>query len=220
MRFVALHRRSGLLGRSLCSAGVPSLELIRSALQGHRAKVVRDPARPRAAVALVVRERTSGPELLFIERARRRGDPWSGHMAFPGGRMEPSDGSTRMVAERETEEEVGLALAEAERLGRLDDLQGHAKGRPLALVIAAYVYHLAQDQVLSTNHEVEQALWVPVGRLLDPAHQVDYPSATGRYPGILVGDPERHIVWGLTYRFLELFFAVLGCSLPGRGPLS
>lgn len=130
--------------------------------------------------------------------------------------MEPGDASTRMVAERETEEELGLRLTEAERLGRLDDLQGHARGRPLALVIAAYVYHLEREQPLSPNHEVEQALWVPVRRLLDPEHQVDYPYATGRYPGILVGDPDRHIVWGLTYRFLELFFAVLGRSLPGR----
>jgi hypothetical protein len=30
------------------------------------------------------------------------------------------------------------------------------------------------------------------------------------YPGILVGDPDRHVVWGLTYRFVEMFRSVAG----------
>ena len=37
-----------------------------------------------------------------------------------------------------------------------------------------------------------------------------------RFPAILVGNPERHIVWGLTYRFLEVFFEVVGHPLPDR----
>ena len=41
---------------------------------------------PSAAVAAVMREGDLGVEMLFIERARKVGDPWSGQMAFPGGR--------------------------------------------------------------------------------------------------------------------------------------
>ena len=37
-----------------------------------------------------------------------------------------------------------------------------------------------------------------------------------RYPGILVGIPERQVVWGLTYRILEGFFSLLGSPLPER----
>jgi hypothetical protein len=36
------------------------------------------------------------------------------------------------------------------------------------------------------------------------------------YPGIVVGDPVRHVVWGLTYRFLEVFFEIVGRPLADR----
>src|SRR5262245_25531983 len=107
---------------------------------------LRDPVtisgRRQAAVAIVLHEAATGPEMLFIERAQRRGDPWSGHMAFPGGRVDSTDAHARAAAERETREEVGLDLAGAEALGRLDDL--NAGIRLVApLVLAAFVYRIA-----------------------------------------------------------------------------
>ena len=157
--------------------------------------------------------------MLFIERAQRLGDPWSGHMAFPGGRREPGDPHLRAAAERETREEVGLDLARAEQLGRLDDLQGHrASGAP-RLVISAFVYLVPDPPLLVTNHEVEEAFWFPLRALSDPERHVDYPvplGVGGPYPGIRVGAREPHVVWGLTYRFLEAFFAVVGRPLPDR----
>ncbi len=194
-------------------------EIIRRALVAPEPQIAGDPSRPQAAVAVVLRDgadSASGPEMLFIERAERRGDPWSGHMAFPGGRMETGDSGPQATAERETWEEVGLVLAEADSLGRLDDLHGRHAGRPLPLVISAWVYHIEQCGPLALNDEVEEALWVPLDRIVDPRHQVEYPTPTAGYPGILVGRPERHIVWGLTYRFLELFLARLGLPLPDR----
>ena len=50
------------------------------------------------------------PEVLFIKRAARSGDRWTGHIALPGGKREPSDPDDRAAATRETEEEVGLDL--------------------------------------------------------------------------------------------------------------
>jgi hypothetical protein len=140
-------------------------------------------------------------------------------MAFPGGRVDRGDRSSRRAAERETFEEVGVSLLGAERLGRLDDLRGHhAAGHP-ALVISGFVYRVAEPPPLVLSDEVEQAFWFPLAELLDPARRVEYrfgPGNAGRYPGILVGDPERHVVWGLTYRFLEVFFAAVGHPLPER----
>ena len=195
-----------------------SIDAIRRALSARTPSLLDDPARPRAAVALVLRDLAGAPEpeLLFIERARHPDDPWSGHMAFPGGRVDPGDRDARAAAERETLEEVGLSLAGADSLGRLDDLEGRHAGRLLPLVISAYVYHLEQPGRLEPNYEVESALWVPLATLVDPQHHVEYPVASSGYPGIRVGSTNRHVVWGLTYRFLEIFLGALGHPLPDR----
>jgi 8-oxo-dGTP pyrophosphatase MutT (NUDIX family) len=188
---------------------VISLAEIRDALRGTTPLLLDTYGKRHAAVALVLRATSQGPELLFIERAEREGDPWSGHMAFPGGRVERLDPNPRFAAERETLEEVGLTLGDAEDLGRLDDLEGRHAGRPVELVISAFVYGVDEPGPLRTSREVREALWVPLERLRDPARHVDYayPPARGAlYPGIVVGDPERHVVWGLTYRFLQIFF--------------
>src|SRR5687767_5021478 len=76
-----------------------------------------------AAVALVVR---AGEQLdvLLIKRAKRDGDPWSGHMALPGGRRDASDESLLDTAVRETEEETGVELqSRVVHLGRLEEVR-------------------------------------------------------------------------------------------------
>lgn len=187
------------------------------ALATCRPTQIADPARPRAAVAVALRDDAGEPEVLLIERARHPQDPWSGHMAFPGGRVDPGDANPRAAAERETVEEVGLSLAGAELLGQLDDIEGRHSGRTLPLVISAFVYHLpAAPGALVLNYEVESAFWFPLRRLIEPAQHVEYPTPQGVYPGILVGEPDRHIVWGLTYRFLEIFFDTLGQPFENR----
>jgi 8-oxo-dGTP pyrophosphatase MutT (NUDIX family) len=199
---------------------MPRLLDIRGRLSQHEPKTLTSPLNQGAAVAIVLREASGGPEVLFIERARRDGDPWSGHMAFPGGRIDPEDAHARDAAERETREEVGVDLAMAEPLGRLDDLRGrHAAAPDHGLVISAFVYHAVDPAPLQPNWEVEQAFWFPVRALLDDRRHVEYvvrPDNELRFPGILVGTPERHVVWGLTYRFLEVFFEVVGKPLPNR----
>lgn len=164
---------------------------------------------------MVLREGSSGPEVLFIERASCQGDPWSGHMAFPGGRVESFDVHARDAAERETLEEVGVRLAEAERLGRLDDKTGNPATRP-ELVVSAYVYLWLDSGRLVPNCEVRTAFWFPVLDLLDPERRVTYTIRDLPFPGILVGEPNRHVVWGLTYSFLESFFLALSRPLPNR----
>jgi 8-oxo-dGTP pyrophosphatase MutT (NUDIX family) len=161
----------------------------------------------RAAVAAVFREGDAGSELLFIERATREGDPWSGHMALPGGRVEAADTDAYATAERETWEEIGLDLSVAERLGRLDDLHGGAR----QITVSAHGYWLAGGRPeLALNHEVADALWVPLAELADPGRFIlyQYPrNPVETFPGIIVhGD---RVVWGLTLRLLKDLFARL-----------
>jgi len=197
-----------------------SLERIRRALSAHEPETLPVSPNGHAAVAVILREVDGVLEVLFIERAKREGDPWSGHMAFPGGRVDRVDEHARNAAERETLEEVGVSLADAEALGRLDDLRGiHAAAPDRETVISAFVYFVVDPGPLKPNWEVEQAFWFPLASLCDPARYVGYSMTLGGgfcYPGILVGEPERHVVWGLTYRFLEFFFQVIGCPLPNR----
>jgi 8-oxo-dGTP pyrophosphatase MutT (NUDIX family) len=193
------------------------LERIRDRLSRREALRLDDAGDPFAAVAMILAGGPHDPFILFIERAKRLGDPWSGHMAFPGGRVEREDADARRTAERETMEEVGIDLGGAELLGRLDDQAGRRsgtswQGRP----IAGYIYYLDRPSEVVASPEVEEALWVRSSALLEPKNQVDYTVsyAPGTFPGILVGKPDRHIIWGLTYRFLESFMRALDEPFP------
>jgi 8-oxo-dGTP pyrophosphatase MutT (NUDIX family) len=199
---------------------MPRIEEIRRALAGYQPMLAKQQERA-ASVALVLREsERNGAEILFIERAEKEGDPWSGHMAFPGGRVDLPGESPEQAAVRETLEEVGLSLAGGEKLGRLDDLEGRNAGRSVGMVISAFVYHLAEPGALvMQTSEVREAFWVPVRELVEPARQVRrafHGTGSFEFPGIVVGEPDRHVVWGLTYRFLEVLFRALGRPFPTK----
>ncbi len=174
-----------------------------------------------AGVTVLLRSDIGGPELLLIERARREGDPWSGHMAFPGGRADPADPSVQKTAERETLEEVGITLEDIHYVGRLDDLSGRG---PAArqMVVSAYVYSLDDPGRLEIDRgEVADAFWVSLDHLKHPDNHVHYPMQYGGrevvFPGINVGERRGRVVWGLTYHFLERFFEIIGNPLPDHG---
>jgi 8-oxo-dGTP pyrophosphatase MutT (NUDIX family) len=193
------------------------IEFLRERLGAYEPDQVGSTAESHAAVALVFRQGPTSVEVLLIERAEREGDPWSGHMAFPGGRLEQEDESTQSAAQRETLEEVGIELGEAEYLGQLNDLVGNRRLRP-SLVVAAHVFYLDDRQSFDLDpKEVQSAFWFPLTEMLEKSRCVDFKisdDSKKRFPGILVGVPERHVVWGMTYRFLEDLLAILGQSLP------
>src|SRR5690606_38271331 len=138
------------------SAGAAATTPVRLDLPGIRAALastLADPTRwapasaKRAAVALVLRQPPSGPstpasaEVLLIRRAEQPGDPWSGHMALPGGRCEPTDANVLVTAQRETHEEVGLSLQRSGLpIGRLPALPAIARGRPVGLTVIPLVF--------------------------------------------------------------------------------
>jgi 8-oxo-dGTP pyrophosphatase MutT (NUDIX family) len=172
----------------------------------------------RAAVALLLAPVVGSTQILLIRRAPRHGDPWSGDIAFPGGRIDPGDAGARAAAERETLEEVGLSLAGSELLGRLDDLSGRPVP-PSDFAVSAFVFHASAPGPLVLNHEVRDAFWFPLESLFDRERQIDHPpdaESDRLFPGILVGESPRHVVWGLTDRFLERFLNALGQPLPER----
>jgi 8-oxo-dGTP pyrophosphatase MutT (NUDIX family) len=122
----------------------------------------------RAAVAAVF---TGDAELLFIRRAQYDGDPWSGHVSFPGGRMEPTDDNLAHTAIRETHEEIGLDLSACLPLGELDEIA--TMGHLPSLVIRPFVFYVPHLPELRPNHEVASVHRLPLRDLL---------SGTGRGP--------------------------------------
>lgn len=163
----------------------------------------------RASVALIVRLSEPDLELLFIERPVSPSDPWSGHMAFPGGHRDPGEDDLS-AAIREAMEEVGIdLLAGGMLLGRLDDIQPVRGGPQLA--VAAFVFAVPADTVdRPYPPEVAQALWIPLRHLTDP-------RAAAEHLHILEGGDRRtfpgvsyngHVIWGLTYRMLMQFLEV------------
>jgi 8-oxo-dGTP pyrophosphatase MutT (NUDIX family) len=189
-----------------------NVALVRERLRDHRPAVVEGPGYARAAVAIVLRDADHGAEFVVIHRAHRRGDPWSGHMALPGGRQDAADRDLPATAVRETREEVGLDLAlHGELLGALDDVQAIGHGRPLDLIITPFVYTLTAPATLTPNHqEVQSALFVPLDSLRRHdargthrqeqfGHQMEFPAYV--YKG--------HTIWGLTHRILTGLLDVL-----------
>ena len=171
----------------------------------------------RAAVALIVRQHDErGPEVLFIRRAEHPRDPWSGHMAFPGGREEPSDGELLQTAIRETREEVSLDLsAHAALLGRLQELPAMARGKPVGLTITPFVFELARtaspaELELTLNGEVSEAVWAPLEPLLLGQRTTSFTyDLAGPRVELPAFDVAGRVVWGLTHRMLESLFALL-----------
>lgn len=175
---------------------------------------VRDFASPGAryaAVAAILRPADRETEVLLIRRAERQGDPWSGHMAFPGGHHDPDDRDLFQTALRETCEEVGLDLSHHEHLGALDQVPATLRGRRVNVAIAPHVFALREPSPpLQPNHEVAEIVWAPLGPMargeLDALKDFTYEGETHQVPAYRV---HGHIVWGLTYHMLRSLFAVL-----------
>jgi len=169
-------------------------------------------------VALVLRDSPGGrPELLFIRRAEHEHDPWSGHMGFPGGRSERGDASLAATAVRETFEETGIDLArDASRLGDLDEVRALARGRPVDLVIAPFVFRLLRPAEGAPSPEVERMQWIALDRLLDPASRsvLEYEHEKTRLE-LSCLRIDGLVIWGLTYRMFENLVFVLAAHASG-----
>ncbi len=188
------------------------LSNIRRRLQQYQGEIYPPNANTRqAAVAVILREADDGLEILFIKRSETPGDPWSGHMAFPGGHEDPEDEDLKQAAVRETLEEIGLDLSAHDYLGALDHQRAMARGRELDMLIAPHVFEVRGDPSFTLNYEVDEVVWAPMARMLsNELHATETKPMAGK-PTIFNGYrlTGGHFVWGLTYRMLKQFFLTL-----------
>lgn len=153
-----------------------------------------------AAVALIV---SPAPDsLLLIQRAERQGDPWSGHMALPGGRRDTEDEDLLATAIREVGEEVGISLPRETLIGALPDVVPRIPTLP-AIAVRPFLLAVPSRPTLILNSEVAAATWVSLEELLQPeAHRQVSVDAQGQSRQVWAYLLEAGLVWGMTERIL------------------
>lgn len=161
-----------------------------------------------AAVAIVLSAGASGDELLLIRRATVDGDPWSGHLALPGGGRELFDATLEDTARRETLEETGIDLSQSASILTLTPVTPSFMAAP-AITIAPFVFRYAGDRRVTMSCEIVESWWIPLELLRSEGAWVTTPVTTREGSEIQVRGFlwHGHVLWGLTERILHEFFA-------------
>ena len=162
-------------------------------------------------VLLVQRERTN---LLLIRRSDR-GDPWSNHIAFPGGHVDQADASVLEAAYRETLEEVGIDRGAIELLGDLGHFQTMTGGVDLHTFIGLWA---ADSPPRPDPVEVAEVIEVPVARLLEEHDRLGFAAQHGDRLGEHLCYPlEGGTIWGVTARIIHHLFELIGSTATSAG---
>lgn len=165
-----------------------------------------------AAVAIVLREgATPVPDVLFIERAVREGDPWSGQVALPGGRRDEGEDDLLNTVIRETIEETGLDLrTHGEVFGALDEFRTRSPALP-PVIVRPYVARIDAGLTIVPSDEVSSHFWVPIDALFNPANT--RPTRVLARGFSMWRDAihyEKKVIWGMTEIIVRTFQEVAG----------
>jgi 8-oxo-dGTP pyrophosphatase MutT (NUDIX family) len=158
---------------------------------------------------MIMRELPDDLEILFIERATDASDPWSGHLAFPGGKVELGE-QARQAAERETREEIGLNLESERYLGRMSDIVG----ANLPVRVSCFAYAAVSNLINPVvSPEVRDVFWVRLSDIRDPErHRMASVGFSGRsleVPSIILPQSDKPVLWGITYRLVMQFLGII-----------
>jgi 8-oxo-dGTP pyrophosphatase MutT (NUDIX family) len=164
---------------------------------------------PRAAsvlVPLVLRD--EGVNVLLTQRTAHLTDH-AGQISFPGGRAEEGDADAVATALRESEEEIGLAPAVVDVLGRLPEYRtvtGYRVTPVVALVEPPFTLRL-------DTFEVSEAFEVPLAFLMDPVNHerrlYRYADIARTFYAMPYHAARRYFIWGATAAMLRNFYHFL-----------
>lgn len=151
-----------------------------------------------------------GLKLAMIRRTKREDDPWSGHYAFPGGRVDQGE-SVLKAAFRETHEEIGLKLGKETYLGEFLNLQLKFKGKNLPFAISAHASYIQNELAFEPcPHEVDEAFWFSLNHLHNESNLLQkkfkLAGKEAEFPCISFSG---HTIWGISYMILRELFSQL-----------
>jgi 8-oxo-dGTP pyrophosphatase MutT (NUDIX family) len=192
----------------------PRIARLEKGISAHDPAEVDDPSLRRAAVAILIRlGEGDEPEVFFIQRAVYEGDPWSGQIAFPGGREEPGDESLLQTAMRETFEETQIDLGTCgEYIGALDDLRPMTVRLP-AIFVRPFVFFVSDVPELVLSSEVADTFWVPLSLLLDRSvWRVTRIKVIGEEVSRIAFHHRGFVIWGMTERVLTGLLSFVGTA--------
>ena len=137
----------------------------------------------------------------------------SGQVAFPGGRLDPTDAGPEDAAVREAVEETGLDPSGVEVLGTLGELAVPVSNHLVTPVLAWW----SRPSPVGVVDAGESAVVfrAPVADLVDPENRRTTAHRRGgtvyRSPAFVVGP---HLVWGFTALVLDRVLDALGWAEP------
>jgi 8-oxo-dGTP pyrophosphatase MutT (NUDIX family) len=150
-----------------------------------------------------------GLQTLLVQRAEREGDPWSGQIGLPGGRVKQAIETPRIALHREVEEEVGLKLEEVGvELGSLS--VGHPMRR-MEMRVQPWVYGLRVKPKVSIGSEIAGSFWVNLAELPSKKKMSEITIRTQPW-SVESFVVEGKVVWGFTYRVLTELIPILKAS--------
>lgn len=159
-----------------------------------------------AAVMALLVERDE-THLLFIRRADR-GDPWSNHIAFPGGHFEEADAGALTTAYRETEEEVGISR---EAIRYLGDLGRFDTQMPKLKVHVYLGLWDGKGALRLDKNEVAEVFEVSISSLLARHRGCGFSACSYIELGErLVYPVSQGDIWGLTARVVHRLAELVG----------
>ncbi len=155
-----------------------------------------------AAVALILTPINTDFNVLFVKRVERHQDPWSGQIALPGGKRDPTDKTLKETVVRETAEETGINLL---NYGFLGVLKTHISLPRPGMKILPFVILCDDEPLITLNtDELEAFFWISLTELATNKGKILF--SFGEFPAYIAGD---NAIWGLTYKILEDFFQAL-----------
>jgi 8-oxo-dGTP pyrophosphatase MutT (NUDIX family) len=160
---------------------------------------------------VILREERDRYSMLFIKRREYLSDLFSGHMAFPGGKMQKGDENKLETAIRETLEETGIDLRKDGRiLGELDDVSP-VNPRARHYIVTPYVALVGEDIRVKPNEEVAEFVWIPISNFMDEKTlEIRVIERYGMRLEDFAFHYQKYVIWGMTARILRQFLYLLG----------
>ena len=155
-----------------------------------------------AAVVVLLKRKDKKIHVLFVNRAEKSSDPWSGQTGLPGGKRSPEDKDNMETVIRETLEETSINLRkECQFLGVMEPFRSTQKTE---MRILPFFFIQNKDQIIKLNEELTGFFWVPLEELVNQKGTIKYNSM--EYPCYLI---QNRVIWGLTYRIISKLLFIL-----------